>query len=132
MTKISRSDLLLVRELNLKYFGNKLTEHKEFMIHNRLKRLFRSQNSYTSITNMLNAIARGEFVQEFINIFTTNKTSFFREPVHFEDLINRVFPNTFIDSNEILIYSSASSTGEEPYSIAASFLHFSSSFDTMR
>jgi len=126
MTKISRTDIELVRELNHKYFGNRLSEHKEHMIFNRLKRLFKSQSKYGSISQMLRAVSKGEFTQEFINIFTTNKTSFFRELIHFEDMTLRIFPNHFSNSNQISIYSCASSTGEEPYSIATTFLNFQS------
>lgn len=129
MIKISRLHLTLVRELNHKFFGNLLSEHKEHLIQNRLKRLFRNQTQYKTVTQMLEAISEGELVQEFINVFTTNKTSFFREEIHFEDLLNRVFPEHFSHSNDIKIYSCASSSGEEPYSIAITFLHYRSQSD---
>jgi len=129
MIKISRFHYALVRELNRKFFGNLLSEHKEHLIHNRLKRLFRNQSKYQTVTQMLEAISEGEYVQEFINVFTTNKTSFFREPIHFEDLRKRVFPEHFSKSNEIKIYSCASSSGEEPYSIAITFLDYKSQCD---
>lgn len=122
--EISRSDIKLVRELNQKFFGNHIGEQKEQLILNRIKKLYRSQSSFTNLSAMLDAISHGKYVQEFINAFTTNKTSFFREPIHFDDLLKRVFPEHFSHSNEIKIYSSASSTGEEPYSIAMTLLHY--------
>jgi chemotaxis protein methyltransferase CheR len=122
--EITRSDIKLVRELNQKFFGNHLGDQKEHLILNRLKKLYRSQSAFKNLSDMLDAVARGEYVQEFINAFTTNKTSFFRELIHFDDLRSRVFPEHFSQSNEIKIYSSASSTGEEPYSIAMTFLHY--------
>lgn len=124
MMKITRADMVLVRELNQKYFGNSLNEQKDLLIRNRLKKLFRKQTKYTSIGLMLHAIARGEFVQEFINTFTTNKTSFYREPIHFDDLLRRVFPEHFTTHDEIALYSCAASTGEEAYSIGITFMHY--------
>jgi len=122
--EITRSDIKLVRELNQKFFGNHLGDQKEHLILNRLKKLYRSQSDFKNLSDMLDAVARGEYVQEFINAFTTNKTSFFREVIHFDDLLERVFPEHFSHSTDIKIYSSASSTGEEPYSIAMTFLHY--------
>ena len=65
----------------------------------------------------------------FINTFTTNKTHFFREDFHFEDLKTRVLPEFDKLNKEIKMYCSAASTGEEPYSMAMTVREFSS---TMR
>lgn len=126
MISVSPSDLILIRELNHHYFGNHLSDQKEQLILNRMKKLFRNQSRFATIHDMLKAIKRGEFVQEFINAFTTNKTSFFRELIHFEDLKTRVFPEVFDSSSQIRIYSSASSTGEEAYSAGITFLNYNS------
>ena len=58
-----------------------------------------------------------------INEMTTNKTDFFREPVHFEYLVNKVlnhYPerDVFTNKLQVNVWSSACSTGEEPYTIA--------------
>ncbi len=59
---------------------------------------------------------------ELVNAITTNLTSFFREPHHFDDLSNFVRAMNLADnpSRKIRIWSAACSTGEEPYSIAMS------------
>lgn len=59
-------------------------------------------------------------VPRFIECITTNKTDFFREADHFEYLKTNVIPELCkIDSiNEIRLWSGASSTGEEAYSMA--------------
>ena len=61
--------------------------------------------------------------QQFINSFTTNKTDFFREDFHFQDMIDRALPLLFKRNKPIKIYCCASSTGQEPYSIAMSVLY---------
>lgn len=57
--------------------------------------------------------------QNFINLLTTNKTDFFREPAHFDYLVNEFLPG-FLDRTTapLRIWCAASSTGEEPYTLA--------------
>ena len=108
-----------VKSLLYSLTGITLTENKDIMISNRLDKLKRNTNyKGDDIDELLNKIAAGEFVTEFINTFTTNKTHFFREEFHFEDLKNRVLPEFENSNREIKMYCSAASTGEEPYSMA--------------
>jgi chemotaxis protein methyltransferase CheR len=55
-------------------------------------------------------------MEAFINALTTNMTSFFREPHHFQILADRLVQ--LPKNRTVTIWSCASSTGEEPYSIA--------------
>ena len=106
--------------------GITLTENKEVMIANRLDKLKRNTKYTGDIVELLNKIENGEYTKEFINTFTTNKTHFFREDFHFEDLKNRVLPEFDKLNKEIKMYCSAASTGEEPYSMAMTVKEFSS------
>jgi chemotaxis methyl-accepting protein methylase len=57
--------------------------------------------------------------QMFINLLTTNKTDFFREPKHFDFLIESYLPVWIKKKSKTLkIWSCAASTGEEPFTIA--------------
>jgi len=98
--------------------GITLTENKDIMITNRLDKLKRNTKTNGSVNELLDRIANGEFTTEFINTFTTNKTHFFREDFHFQDLKDRVVPEFHKNNQEIKMYCSAASTGEEPYSMA--------------
>ena len=109
-----------VKELLYNMTGITLTENKDVMISNRLQKLKRNTGFAGDIDELLEKIGNGDFQTEFINTFTTNKTNFFREGFHFTDLKDRVIPE-FLASNpngELKMYCSASSTGEEPYSMA--------------
>ncbi|SDM96984.1 MCP methyltransferase, CheR-type, partial [Geoalkalibacter ferrihydriticus] len=54
-----------------------------------------------------------------IDVVTTNKTDFFREPAHFEFLSQVVLPQLGRGGNgKIKIWSAGCSTGEEPYTLA--------------
>ncbi|WP_419766794.1 CheR family methyltransferase [Arcobacter sp.] len=111
-----------VKELLYSFTGITLTENKDIMISNRLHKLKRNASFQGSLDDLLDAIKEGNYKTEFINAFTTNKTHFFREEFHFADLKNRVLPELLKHSQDIKLYCSASSTGEEPYSMAMTIL----------
>jgi chemotaxis protein methyltransferase CheR len=63
----------------------------------------------------------GTELVSFLDVITTNKTDFFREPQHFDFLAKEVLPrlDRLIGSSDpYRVWSAASSTGEEPYTIA--------------
>jgi chemotaxis protein methyltransferase CheR len=60
--------------------------------------------------------ARAE-LQVAVDLLTTNETYFFREPKHFDLLRNTILP-ALQSSRQVRIWSGASSSGEEVYSIA--------------
>lgn len=107
-----------VKKILYSLTGITLTENKDIMIANRLHKLQRDTKFDGTIDELLDEIHNGQFCTEFINSFTTNKTHFFREEFHFADLIDRVLPQFIEDNKPIQMYCSASSTGEEPYSMA--------------
>jgi len=106
--------------------GIVLNDSKREMVYRRLTRIIRDRKltSFSQYCQML----KDNTAQEkdyFINAITTNLTSFFREHHHFEHLIKEELPHLISKnklSKKIRIWSSASSTGEEPYSIAISVL----------
>ena len=108
-----------VKDLLYSLTGITLSENKDIMIANRLHKLRRDTKFDGEIDDLLDAVKKDEkYVTEFINSFTTNKTHFFRECFHFEDLRDRVLPQFVNSGQDIKMYCSASSTGEEPYSMA--------------
>ena len=77
--------------------------------------------------NTRNDVTRG--LSKLISIFTINHTDFFREQLHFDFFTSEVLPNITSDTpsiidNDIRIWSAASSTGEEPYSILMAMIDF--------
>lgn len=99
---------------------------KQTMMKNRLDSLTRNAvfSEAQTVQDILDiASQNAQARQLFINAFTTNKTDFFRERVHFQDMLDRAMPILFQSHFKIKIYCAASSTGEEPYSIAATALY---------
>ena len=105
--------------------GIVLAENKRQMVYRRLTRIVREKklDSFNQYCQLLQANEEGE-EDYLINAITTNLTSFFREQHHFDYLKNYEIPR-LINQNKkekrIRVWSSASSTGEEPYSIAITF-----------
>jgi chemotaxis protein methyltransferase CheR len=114
----SPQDFERVRRLIYEHAGISLHANKQAMVYSRLSRRLR-ETGYRSFADYLGWLqaagderAAGEW-QHFVNGLTTNLTSFFREPHHFESLAQDLQQR-----REARIWCSASSTGEEAYSIA--------------
>jgi chemotaxis protein methyltransferase CheR len=111
-----------VKKILYSLTGITLADNKDIMISNRIDKLKRNCKFSGDIMDLLKSVEQGNNVTEFINSFTTNKTHFFREDFHFLDLKNRVLPLLANNGGKIQMYCSASSTGEEPYSMAMTVL----------
>jgi chemotaxis protein methyltransferase CheR len=119
-----------VKDILYTITGITLTDNKDVMINNRLQKLQRDTKFQGSLEELLDEIEQGNYTQIFINSFTTNKTHFFREAFHFEDLRDRVIPEFIKEKKELKMYCSATSTGEEPYSMAMTVLNSSRNLRT--
>lgn len=101
--------------------GIVLGDHKKELVYSRIARRIRklSLSNFSEYCSYLDNHRVTE-TNEFINSITTNLTSFFRESHHFEYLAKTVIPEwkTRSKGQSIRIWSSACSTGPEPYSIA--------------
>lgn len=99
-------------------------EHKKALVTSRLGKRIKVLNmdNFTEYINYLSSSESGEEFVNFINSVTTNKTDFFRENKHFEFMKTTFLPNwekLYKDGHvkNLRIWSSACSSGEEPYSI---------------
>ncbi len=64
----------------------------------------------------------GEELMRFLDVISTHFTSFFREPDHFQLLEAELTHRVEAGQRRLRIWSAASSTGEEPYTIAMTAL----------
>jgi chemotaxis protein methyltransferase CheR len=118
--KISEVEFTRFRVLIHAQSGINLRSHKRPLLVARLARRLRHLDihSFSEYYEKVSADASGRELRELINRITTNKTSFFREPHHFAFLRSHVLANTVAGGRRLHIWSAASSSGEEPYSIA--------------
>jgi chemotaxis protein methyltransferase CheR len=108
--------------------GIKIGDHKRTLVSNRIRRRLKAtgQEDFADYYKFLVSPAGREELPQFLNEITTNETYFLRDP-HQYDWLRKEFCKQASDpiaSNrrpkQIDIWSAASSTGEEPYSIALS------------
>lgn len=105
--------------------GIVIKEHKREMIHSRIARRLRALSipTFGAYLELVESPAGESELGELVNAVTTNLTSFFREGHHFEHLREEMLaPMVAARQDRIRIWSSASSSGEEPYSIAMTVL----------
>jgi chemotaxis protein methyltransferase CheR len=114
--------------------GIKMPPVKKVMLEGRLQKRLKSLGigSYGEYCDYLfNAPDRENEFARMIDCVTTNKTDFFREPVHFRFVTDTLLPG-FVNaagadsSEKITIWSAGCSSGEEPYTLAMVLSDFAS------
>lgn len=123
---LSVKDFERIADLIGREVGIKLPAGKRLMVEGRLRRRLRALQ-LTSFAAYGDYLFAGEGLEAelvyLINAVTTNKTDFFREPEHFEIMQNRLVPDLLAARRgertpRIKVWSAASSTGAEAYTIA--------------
>jgi chemotaxis protein methyltransferase CheR len=120
----TRHDFERVRGLIYQKAGISLADSKQEMVYSRLARRLRA-TGIASFVTYLDSLEAGRMDGEwesFTNALTTNLTSFFREAHHFPLLAEHALKvrrqHSSGQMSNLTVWCSASSTGEEPYSIA--------------
>ena len=99
--------------------GINLSEHKQALVMGRLAQRLRHYK-LASYSEYFHLLTGGQFSAEpqiAVDLLTTNETHFFREPKHFDFLRQQIIP-AHPPARPLRVWSAASSSGEEPYSIA--------------
>jgi chemotaxis protein methyltransferase CheR len=74
-------------------------------------------HDFQTYVRLLSLPEHKEELQTAIDLLTTNETSFFREPAHFEFLRTQIVAR-YSGPEPLRVWSAACSSGEEPYTIA--------------
>ena len=112
-----------------KEYGIKMPEIKKTMLQSRLHKRLRELNM-TNYKQYVEYVFSKEGQQteiiQMMDMVSTNKTDFFREPVHFEYLHSTVLPELLFNNRNryLKMWSAGCSSGEEPYTIAMSLNEF--------
>jgi chemotaxis protein methyltransferase CheR len=120
--ELSDSEFDRLRGFVRQHTGIALSDAKRELVYGRLARRLRKLQ-LSSFAEYCELVESGhpEELQELTNAITTNLTSFFRENYHFQQLAAEVLPqveSTRSGTRRLRLWSSACSTGEEPYSLA--------------
>lgn len=103
--------------------GIELDETKTYLMESRLSPLLErlGLNNYAELSRKARLDGSGEVKRHILDAITTNETSFFRDKRPFYLLEHKIIPDYFErkgNDAKLNIWSAASSTGQEIYSIA--------------
>lgn len=120
--ELSQADFRQFSSYIYDQFGIKMPDIKRIMLQGRLLKRIRElkMSSYSEYKKyFFSPEGQRNELYNFLSVVTTNKTDFFREPVHFDFLQSTALPEFQAEGRRsINIWSAACSSGEEPYTIA--------------
>ncbi|MBL3655869.1 CheR family methyltransferase [Fulvivirga sediminis] len=109
------------------HYGINLPIAKKVLLESRLQKHLRKIGipSFKKYIEQVCNDQEHEEVVYMINLVSTNKTDFFREKSHFDYMRSIILPQAVIEKErEIKIWSAASSSGEEAYTLAMTMEEF--------
>ena len=120
---ITAEDFQTVQKYLFEQSGISLASGKEYLVEGRLQTLVHSEGfgDLHDLVVALRANSVNNLGKKVVEALTTNETSFFRDRHPFETLKTAVMPELLKGSStnkQIQIWSAASSSGQEPYSLA--------------
>ncbi|MGL4976189.1 MAG: CheR family methyltransferase, partial [Bosea sp. (in: a-proteobacteria)] len=126
---LSEPDFKLISELLYREAGIVVRAHKQAMVRGRMARLARDAGapSIAAYCQRLRGADATQVLPDLINALTTNHTSFYREDHHFAHLEQVALPAIMANpalKSRLRIWCAAASSGEEPYTIAATLHAF--------
>ena len=122
MPSITTGELNLLKDFLYRTAGIDLGEGKEYLVSARLNEVCRTLQ-ISSISNLIGQLHKGKKAVSVavLEAMTTNETSFFRDAGPFGAITTDILPD-LIEKNrskkQLNIWCAASSTGQEPYSLA--------------
>src|SRR5271169_572783 len=125
MLKMTEKDFEHLSHFIYDHCGIKMQPIKRTMLESRLQKRLRilGISSFSDYCDVIFKSPNGGELVHMIDAVTTNKTDFFREPAHFTFLAEAVLPEFMQGGDSRMrapfsIWSSACSSGEEPYTLA--------------
>lgn len=116
---ISVAEFDSFRDMIFRIAGISLAPAKRELVRGRLAKRLRHHglSSYRDYFGLLSTGKDKAELQIAVDLLTTNETYFFREPKHFDFLREKILP-MHARGTPFRVWSAASSSGEEPYTIA--------------
>lgn len=123
---ITDSEFEYFRNLVYKESGINLTPNKKCLVQTRVSKLSKKIkfDSYDELFSMLKEDKQGTLLVHLLDSISTNHTFFFRENEHFNYLNEKILPELKAKQIKPKIWSAASSSGEEPYTLAITLQEF--------
>ncbi len=116
------ADFDLYKDLLKEKSGLTLTQDKSYLLDSRLTPVARKwgYDSLDSMTMALRTLPKADLLKDVVEAMTTNETSFFRDSKPFDQFRDIIIPHLIKTrpTKRVRIWCAASSTGQEPYSLA--------------
>ena len=134
---MTSSDYEFLRKLLKERSGLDLSPDKQYLVESRLIPLAR-RGGLSGISELVQKMKAGStepLVGEVVEAMTTNETFFFRDKIPFEHLRDTMLPELLqarAARRSLRIWCAASSTGQEPYSIAMCLKEFGAALSGWR
>jgi len=121
-------DYEYLRKLLKERSGLDLSADKQYLVESRLIPLAR-RAGLSGIAELVQKMKNGAdaLITDVVEAMTTNETFFFRDKIPFDHLRDTILPQLVparTNRRALRIWSAASSTGQEPYSIAMCLREF--------
>jgi chemotaxis protein methyltransferase CheR len=123
LISLEDSDFKRLSNFIMTNFGIRLPINKKTLLECRLQKRIKTlqMSSFKEYTDyVLSSHGLNTEVAQMIDAVSTNKTDFFREPIHFDFLMDRGL-NDYLEisgKRKLSVWSAGCSSGEEPYTIA--------------
>ena len=124
---LTAEDFRHIAQILHSHAGIALGEGKAALVYSRLAKRLRALGlrSFREYCALIDGVDGVDERQAMTAALTTNVTRFYREPHHFDDLLNRVMPKLAERARaggRVRLWSAACSNGQEPYSMALAVL----------
>lgn len=122
-------EYVLFRDFLEQQCGIVLGENKQYLVKSRLAPLMQRFGvaSLSELVNKTLSPFERQLRSAVIDAMTTNETLWFRDTYPYELLKKQIFPELEKTCHTVKIWSAASSSGQEPYSIAMTALEYQQS-----
>lgn len=126
-SQIDPKDYQAFQALLEDFCGILLGPNKQYLVSSRLNRLMENNKirSLGELVDRLNQPGMNDLRAQVVDLMTTNETQWFRDDYPFSFLREVFFPEMVArKKRQINVWSSACSTGQEPFSISMAFEEF--------
>lgn len=121
-SQLGDSEFRVLSKFIYNELGIKMPDVKKVMLQSRLQRRLNDlkKNSFSEYIDFVFSREGKDEMINMLDIVTTNKTDFFREPVHFDFLTQKMLPDYLarLQRPTLKLWSAGCSSGEEPYTLA--------------
>lgn len=122
MLDMSKEEFRLLTQFIKENSGINMREEKKTLLIARLGKILneKGMDDFKEYYDLLQRDVEGKELSRLVDAVTTNHTFFMREPEHFHYFSQKVLPEltSNVKNHEIRVWCAASSSGEEPYSLA--------------